>query len=131
MLKGLYAVLGLSRRATKAEIKDAFKKLALRYHPDRNKDPEAVSRFEEISEAYAILSDGDKRARYDSLGPDGYDDPYENFRYDLEKEISRRQGWSGSDELKSAGQEYRDDSLQSILITLFLLLMWFLFLRGL
>ena len=63
-----YEVLGLSRDADAKAIKDAFRSLAMKYHPDRNKDPGAEERFKEIVEAYAILSDPDKRAQYDSGG---------------------------------------------------------------
>jgi len=63
-----YEVLGVSREADAKTIKDAFRELALKYHPDRNKAPEAEARFKEIAEAYAILSDPKKRADYDSRG---------------------------------------------------------------
>jgi molecular chaperone DnaJ len=63
-----YEVLGVSRDADAAAIKDAFRELALKYHPDRNKTPEAEERFKEIAEAYGILSDPNKRAQYDAGG---------------------------------------------------------------
>ena len=63
-----YEVLGVSRDADAKAIKDAFRQLALKYHPDRNKSPDAEERFKEIAEAYAILSDPKKRADYDSRG---------------------------------------------------------------
>ena len=63
-----YEVLGLPREADAAAIKDAFRKLALKYHPDRNKEPGAEERFKEIAEAYAVLSDPAKRAEYDAGG---------------------------------------------------------------
>ncbi len=71
-----YEVLGVSKTASKEEIKDAYRKLALQYHPDRNKAPEAEERFKEISEAYAVLSDEEKRAQYDQLGHAGFDQRY-------------------------------------------------------
>lgn len=61
-------MLGVARDADAAAIKDAFRTLALRYHPDRNKAPDAEERFKEIAEAYAILSDPKKRAEYDAGG---------------------------------------------------------------
>jgi molecular chaperone DnaJ len=65
-------VLGVSRTATEQEIKSSYRKLALQYHPDRNPDnPEAEERFKECSEAYAILADVEKRARYDRFGHAG------------------------------------------------------------
>lgn len=63
-----YEVLGVARDADAKTIKDAFRKLALKYHPDRNKSPDAEARFKEIAEAYAILSDPKKRADYDARG---------------------------------------------------------------
>jgi molecular chaperone DnaJ len=63
-----YEVLGVPRDAAQKTIKDAFRKLALHYHPDRNKEPGAEDRFKEIAEAYAVLSDPTKRAQYDSRG---------------------------------------------------------------
>lgn len=64
-----YVVLGVTRKATEQEIKSAYRKLALKYHPDRNPgDKTAEDRFKEAAEAYAILADADKRARYDRFG---------------------------------------------------------------
>lgn len=67
-----YQVLGLSKEASDAEIKSAYRKLALKYHPDRNPDDkEAEEKFKEASEAYEVLSEADKRARYDQFGHAG------------------------------------------------------------
>lgn len=67
-----YAVLGVSRDASEAEIKSAFKKAALRWHPDRNPDdPEAEARFKEAAFAYEVLSDPERRQRFDMTGDDG------------------------------------------------------------
>lgn len=63
-----YEILGVARDADAKAIKDAFRELALKYHPDRNKSPEAEARFKEIAEAYAVLSDPKKRAEYDARG---------------------------------------------------------------
>ncbi|MDQ5871755.1 MAG: molecular chaperone DnaJ [Acidobacteriota bacterium] len=68
-----YEVLGVSRNADAAELKAAYRRLALQHHPDRNPDaPEASDKFKEASEAYAILSDPEKRARYDRYGNAGF-----------------------------------------------------------
>jgi molecular chaperone DnaJ len=67
-----YEVLGVGRTANDQEIKSAYRKLALQYHPDRNpNNPDAEEKFKECSEAYAILADGEKRARYDRFGHAG------------------------------------------------------------
>jgi molecular chaperone DnaJ len=66
-----YETLGVSRSATIDEIKRAYRKLALKYHPDRNKAPDAAEKFREISEAYAVLSDKEKRSMYDRFGHAG------------------------------------------------------------
>jgi molecular chaperone DnaJ len=71
-----YEVLGVSKNASKDEIKDAYRKLAMQYHPDRNKSPDAEEKFKEISEAYAVLSDDEKRQQYDMLGHAGFDQRY-------------------------------------------------------
>ncbi len=66
-----YDILGVSKGTSKDEIKDSYRKLALQYHPDRNKSPEAEEKFKEISEAYAVLSDEEKRVQYDQFGHAG------------------------------------------------------------
>lgn len=72
-----YEVLGVSKSASADEIKSAYRKLAMKYHPDRNPDnPEAEEKFKEASEAYAVLSDSEKKARYDQFGHAGVDPSY-------------------------------------------------------
>ncbi|KAL5649258.1 hypothetical protein ACJX0J_040067, partial [Zea mays] len=66
-----YSVLGVSRNASKSEIKSAYRKLARSYHPDVNKDPGAEQKFKDISNAYEVLSDDEKRSIYDKYGEAG------------------------------------------------------------
>ncbi|MCZ6707677.1 MAG: molecular chaperone DnaJ [Chloroflexi bacterium] len=63
-----YEVLGVARTASNEELKQAFRKLAMKFHPDRNKEADAAERFKEVGEAYEILSDAQKRAKYDQFG---------------------------------------------------------------
>ncbi|XP_071525521.1 dnaJ homolog subfamily B member 9-like isoform X3 [Panulirus ornatus] len=67
-----YDVLGIKRSASDKEIKKAFRKLAVLYHPDKNKEKGAEEKFREIAEAYEVLSDDDKRKEYDMVGHAGY-----------------------------------------------------------
>ncbi|MBI2856584.1 MAG: DnaJ domain-containing protein, partial [Chloroflexi bacterium] len=63
-----YQVLGVPRSASQEEIRAKFRRLALEYHPDRNREPGAQEKFKEINEAYQVLSDPQKRAEYDRFG---------------------------------------------------------------
>ena len=77
--KDYYEVLGISKGASKEEIKKAYKKLALKHHPDRVSEGEkktAEEKFKEISEAYAVLSDDSKKSAYDQFGHEGFDQRY-------------------------------------------------------
>ena len=71
MGKDYYKILGVSKTANEDEIKKAYKKLALKYHPDKNKDPAAEEKFKEVAEAYEVLSDKKKRDIYDQVGEEG------------------------------------------------------------
>ncbi|MDD5613810.1 MAG: DnaJ domain-containing protein, partial [Candidatus Omnitrophica bacterium] len=79
MKRDYYEILGVSKSASKEEIKQAYRKLAMQYHPDRvsgDKKADAEERFKEISEAYAVLSDDEKKSQYDIYGHAGINSHY-------------------------------------------------------
>jgi molecular chaperone DnaJ len=97
-----YDVLAVPKNASKEDIKNSYRKLALQYHPDRNKSSGAEERFKEISEAYAVLSDDEKRAQYDQFGHAGIDSKYSQediFRGVDFDEILRGFGFGGFDNI--------------------------------
>ncbi|MEP0714015.1 MAG: DnaJ domain-containing protein, partial [Algoriphagus sp.] len=74
MKEDYYDILGISKGASDAEIKKAYRKMALKYHPDKNPDnTEAEEKFKKAAEAYEILSDADKKARYDQFGHQAFE----------------------------------------------------------
>ena len=89
--KDYYAALGVDRKASSDAIRKAYKKLARKYHPDVNKTPKAEARFKDITEAYEVLKNKDKRAKYDQFGsawkqaqntggpPPGFEDIFSSF----------------------------------------------------
>ncbi len=86
--KDYYKILGVAKSASSDEIKKAYRKLALKYHPDRNKgDKASEAKFKDISEAYAVLSDSEKRKQYDMFGAEGFqrrftqDDIFRDFDF--------------------------------------------------
>ncbi len=89
MAKSLYATLEISENASADEIKKAYRKLARKYHPDINKEPQATEKFKEINAAYEVLSDKEKKAQYDQFGDNMFGG--QNFH-----DFARRQG-SGVD----------------------------------
>ena len=80
-----YSILGVARNVNDEEIRKAFRKKAMEFHPDRNKSPDAEEKFKEINEAYQVLSDTKKRAQYDRFGKAGVganfggDRPFDGF----------------------------------------------------
>jgi molecular chaperone DnaJ len=97
-----YDILGIDKNASKQNIKKAYRKLALKYHPDKNKEPGAEEKFKEISEAYAVLYDDEKRRMYDQYGHAGIDQQYTSediFRGVDFGDIFRSMGFGGFDDI--------------------------------
>jgi curved DNA-binding protein len=101
MAKDYYAVLGVEKTASTEAIKKAYRKLAVKYHPDKNPgDKAAEERFKEITEAYAVLADADKRRQYDQFGEAGFHQRYSQediFRNVDLNDIFREFGFGGDD----------------------------------
>ena len=77
MAEDYYKLLGVTKGATKDELKKAFRKLAMKYHPDKNEDDKvAEEKFKKINEAYAVLSNDEKRKQYDMFGAEGFSRKY-------------------------------------------------------
>jgi len=127
--KDYYQILEVEKEASPQKIKEAYRRLALQYHPDRNKgNPSAVEKMKEINEAYAVLSDPKKRKDYDTFheqyGPYGYDrfkqtySEQDIFRgsdiYQIFEEMAKAFGFRGFEEVfrESYGQGYRTFEFQ-------------------
>jgi curved DNA-binding protein len=104
-----YELLGVPRDADQDAIRRAYRKLARQYHPDLNSDSDAEDRFKEIGEAYEVLSDPEKRERYDRLGARWREQEQETPQADFE-EFFTRQGFGGGD----AGMEFSDDLFERL-----------------
>jgi curved DNA-binding protein len=101
MAKDYYAVLGVDKTAGTEQIKKAYRKLAIKYHPDKNPgDRQAEEHFKEVTEAYAVLSDPDKRRQYDQFGEAGFHQRFSQediFRNVDLNDIFREFGFGGDD----------------------------------
>ena len=92
-MRDYYDILGVKKNASQDEIKKAYRDLAMKYHPDRNKSKESEEKFKEINTAYAVLSDPEKRKTYDAYGAEGFnerfseEDIFRGFNSDFFKDI--------------------------------------------
>ena len=107
--KDYYEVLGVSRDADQDAIRRAYRKLARQYHPDVNSDSDAEDRFKEVGEAYEVLSDPEKRERYDRLGANWRQQEQEAPETNFE-DFFARQGFGGDD----GGAEFSDDLFERL-----------------
>jgi curved DNA-binding protein len=108
-VKDYYDILGVNKKATDEEIKRAYRKMAMKYHPDRNPNKkEAEERFKEINEAYAVLSDQEKRKQYDTFGAEGFRQRFTQediFRgFDFDEILSGLFGGRGRREFRFGGR---------------------------
>ncbi len=83
-MKDLYSILNVDKESTEKDIKKSYKKLAFQYHPDKNKDPEAIPKFKDISEAYEILTNKEKKKIYDQFGYEAISENFEGFTSPIE-----------------------------------------------
>src|SRR5579862_5832797 len=102
--KDYYEVMGVARDATEAQIKQAYRKLARKYHPDVSKEKDAEARFKEVGEAYEVLKNPEKRAAYDNLGKDYR--PGQDFR--------PPPNWDSGFEFSGAGNADYSDFFESL-----------------
>ena len=109
-MKSYYDILGVPKSAPEDEIKKAFKKKAMQFHPDRNEnDPKAEEKFKDVNEAYAVLKDKDKRKQYDQFGAEGFkkrytqEDIFQGFDIN---EIFRGFGFGGGGRPPSGFEEF-------------------------
>jgi curved DNA-binding protein len=115
--KDYYKILGVSKNVSDDDLKKAYRKLAMKYHPDQNQgDKQAEESFKEVNEAYAVLSDKEKRRQYDMFGADGFqqrfsqEDIFSNFDFGSEDVLGRIFGGVGGRRpfARGGGRHYSD-----------------------
>lgn len=118
MSEDYYRILGVGKNASPEEIKKAYRKLALRYHPDKNpNNREAEEKFKKINEAYAVLGDPDKRSQYDRFGSEGFSqrfsqqDIFRNFDF---SSIFDEMGFGSPGRKQSGGGRRRPEAFGDI-----------------
>eukprot|EP00794_Sanderia_malayensis_P007062 gene7059-7856_t len=107
--KNYYKILGVQRDATDRQIKKAFRKLAVKYHPDKNKSKDAENKFREIAEAYEVLSDKKKRQQYDQFGEEGMKQQpgFEGFKFNFDDFFGGFGDGFGQQRKNSGGHGFR------------------------
>jgi DnaJ family protein A protein 2 len=116
----LYDILGVPPTATVDEIRKAYRKLAIKCHPDKNQSPEAIEQFKEISAAHEILSDPEKRELYDKYGEEGLKEGMGGFGFgdDILSQLFGRHGFFGGGHGRPHGKPKGEDAVQRFPVTL-------------
>lgn len=114
--KDYYRILGVPKSATKEQIKEAYRKLVLKHHPDINKDKESERKMQELNEAYAVLGDENKRRQYDAYGPEGFnqrfteEDIFRGFNFEDIFRNLQDMGFGGGPFSQGFGQEQQEQT---------------------
>jgi molecular chaperone DnaJ len=109
--KDYYEVLGVPKDSSEKDLKGAYRKLAMKYHPDRSEEPDAEEKFKELSEAYAVLSDPEKRQKYDQFGHTGIKSQYSQedlFRGVNFEDLLKDFGFGGGGRGRGGGESIFD-----------------------
>jgi molecular chaperone DnaJ len=109
--KDYYEVLGVAKDSSEKDLKGAYRKLAMKYHPDRSEEPDAEEKFKELSEAYAVLSDPEKRQKYDQFGHTGIKSQYSQedlFRGVNFEDLLKDFGFGGGGRGRGGGESIFD-----------------------
>ena len=116
MTQDYYGILGVPKNASQDQIKNAYRELALKYHPDRNKSKDAEAKFKEINAAYAVLGNPEKRKQYDAFGPEGFnrrfteEDIFRGFNFDDIFRNLQEMGFGGGPFGAGFGQEQQEQA---------------------